>query len=93
MKTEFDILRIADVIEFRTWASGRPTSISTLKEDLESVAEPSSDDESDYEFKEELFGAAQNVFDEFSMRRDLLPTAYPFLLDGDTIKPNVEAGG
>jgi hypothetical protein len=71
MKTIEDI---ADIVELQTWASGTPTSASSLKDDLEAVLDDTSE-----ENPEDL---AQNIIDEFLARQQLLGDAYPFICDG-----------
>jgi hypothetical protein len=77
MKTVPDI---ADVVELQTWASNRPYSVSTLKEDLEAaLAEEEQDEAETY---------AREVFEEIAERAQLLGPAYPFTQDGITLAPN-----
>jgi len=71
------IEEIADIIEFQTWASGKPASASSIRGELEAVL----DDDSEQN-PEDL---AQNVIDEFVARQRLLGDAYPFTCDGNKL--------
>jgi hypothetical protein len=71
MKTIEDI---ADIVELQTWASEKPTSISTIKEELEAVLDDASEEDPE--------ALAQNIIDEFVARQQLLGDAYPFVCDG-----------
>lgn len=80
MKTIEDI---ADIVELQTWATERPATASSIKEDLEAVL----DDDSEHEPE----GLAQNIIDEFLDRQRLLGEAYPFLCDGNKLEVNHQA--
>lgn len=69
-----EIGKIADVIEFRVWASGKPYTFSSIKEELQSAM---GDDEEDAPEN-----CAQLVMDEIQARQMLLSDAYPFDCDG-----------
>lgn len=68
------ISEIADVVELQTWAKGQPTTISSIKEELEAAL--SAEDVGEAEVM------AQNIMDEFQTRERLLAEAYPFACDG-----------
>lgn len=74
---------IADIVELQTWASERPTSVSSIKEELEALLDDSSEQDT-----EQL---AQNVIDEFMTRQQLLGDAYPFVCDGNKLDVNHQA--
>ena len=74
---------IADILELHTWASEKPTSISSIKDALEAVL----DDASELD-PEDL---AQNIIDEFLARRQLLGESYPFVCDGYKLDVNHQA--
>jgi hypothetical protein len=69
-----EIPEIADAVEIRTWASGKPCTFSSIKEELEAAM--SDDDEDGPE------NLAQEVMDEIQARQVLLGEAYPFECDG-----------
>jgi len=69
-----EIARIADVIELRVWASGKPYTFSSIKEELQSAM---GDDEEDAPED-----SAQLVMDEIQGRQMLLNGAYPYDCDG-----------
>jgi hypothetical protein len=74
---------IADVVEFRTWASGEPCTFSSLKEELEAVRA-----EDEEESAEKI---AQDVMDEIQARHLVLRDAYPFECDGYKVQLNAPA--
>ena len=71
MKT---IAEIADVVELQTWAKNKPTTSSSLKEELEAALSDVTEQDPE--------NLAQNVMDEFASRQQLLGDAYPFTCDG-----------
>lgn len=71
MKT---IAEIADIVELQTWAKNKPTTSSSLKEELEAALADLAEQDSE--------NLAQNVMDEFASRQQLLGDAYPFTCDG-----------
>jgi hypothetical protein len=71
MKT---IAEIADVVELQTWAKNKPTTSSSLKEELEAALGDIAEQDPE--------NLAQNVMDEFASRQQLLGDAYPFACDG-----------
>jgi hypothetical protein len=75
-----NISDIADVVELHAWATDRPYSISSLKEELE-AALPNDDAERAEDY-------AREVFEEIADRARLLGVAYPFSVDGVTLTPN-----
>jgi hypothetical protein len=78
-----NISEIADVAELRIWASRKPSTFSSLKEELQAaIAE-------DEEEKAEQI--AQSVVDEIQARQLILNDAYPFLCDGNKIEVNAAA--
>jgi hypothetical protein len=74
---------IADIVELRTWASEKPTSVSSIQEELEAVLDEASEQDSE--------AIAQNVIDEFLARQQLLGDAYPFACDGNKLDVNHQA--
>jgi len=79
------IQEIADAVEFRTWASGRPCTSSSVKEELEAAM---SDDDEDGPEKR-----AQEVMDEIQARELVLNGVYPFHCDGYKIEFRAPAVG
>jgi len=80
-----EIPEIADVVEFRAWASGEPCTFSSIKEELEAAM--SDDDEDGPEEK------AQEVMDEIQARQLLLGDAYPFDCDGYKVQFSAPLAG
>ncbi len=80
-----EIPEIADVVEFRTWASGQPCTFSSLKEELQAAL--ADDEEEDAEKR------AQGVMDEIQARQMLLRGAYPFECDGYKVEFSPPAAG
>jgi len=74
---------IADIVELQTWASGKPASVSSIKDELEAVLD--NDSEQDPE------DLAQNIIDEFVARQRLLGEAYPFACDGNKLDVDHQA--
>ena len=68
---------IADVVEFRVWASAKPCTIGDLKEELEAIMSESDGDPG---------VLAQNVMDEIQQRQILHEHGYPFHSDGYKIE-------
>lgn len=79
------IAEIADVVEFRTWASGKPCTFSSVKEELQAAM---ADDEEETAEKH-----AQGVMDEIQSRQLLLNGAYPFQCDGYKVEFSAPAAG
>jgi hypothetical protein len=79
------IPEIADVIELRAWASGKPYTLSSIKEELQAAM---ADDE---EVTPET--CAQSVMDEIQSRQTMLNGAYPFESDGYRVKFTAPASG
>jgi len=77
------IEEIADIVELKTWASGNPASVSSIKGELEAVLDDESQQDSE--------GLAQIVIEEFLRRQHLLGEAYPFDCDGYKLDVNHQA--
>jgi hypothetical protein len=77
MKT---VEEIADIIELQIWAAQKPSTVSSVKEELESVL--------DAEDKTDAENIAQNVVDAFAERQQMLGMAYPFKTDGYKMEIN-----
>jgi|SRR5579859_484039 len=77
MKT---IDEMADIVEFQTWADGGPTTLSSVKQNLESAL--------DTEDTSEVETIAQEVLDAFADRQRMLGSRYPFKTDGFKLEVN-----
>ena len=80
-----EISEIADAVELRTWASGKPSTFSSIKEELQA-----STDDNEQEDPERR---AQDVMDEIQARQMLLNGAYPFDCDGYKVEFSAPAAG
>jgi hypothetical protein len=80
-----EIPNIADVVEFRAWASGKPCTFGSIKEELQAAL---ADEE-----EEALENCAQGVIEEIQSRQMLLSAAYPFECDGYKVQFSAPAGG
>ncbi len=78
-----------DNCEFIVWGSGKPLSISSIKEMIESESDPESDNSFD-EFKNDLYLRAAAIIEEVDRRSGLLGDAYPFKLIGDVLEYKTE---
>ena len=80
-----EISEITDAVEFRAWASGKASTFSSIKEELQAAM---ADDE-----EEEPEKCAQGVMDEIQSRQVLLNGAYPFECDGYRVQFSSPGGG
>src|SRR6266853_960460 len=80
-----EISVMADVVEFRVWANGKPCTFSSIKEELQAAM---ADDE-----EESPEALAQSVVEEIQTRQVLLNGAYPFECDGYKVEFSAPAVG
>lgn len=83
---ENKISRMADVIELRVWAMNEPFTLSSLKEEIESIIGFTDDDDDE---KGESYELAMSTFEEFERRLAVIDVGYPFEIDGEMIRVDI----